>query len=129
MKTKRETLPPGEEKSTTDLPQSPPQTTTGAKKWCVGKTHDWTYRSGRLKIRVQRRSHTSSPANSPDEHGKGANGTVPATSTAARDNVPLEGMGEEEETEMGGAPPSDISGRLPDDTYYKCGPMLAYKTQ
>ena len=129
MKTKRETLPPGEEKSTTDLPKSTPQTKTGVKKWCVSKTHDWTYRSVRLKIRVPPRSHTSSPANSPGEQVKGSNGTAPVTSTAASDNVPLEGTGEEEETEMGGAPPSDSSGILPVGTCYKCGPMSACKPQ
>ena len=40
----------------------------------------------------------------------------PATPTAAHADVQPEGMGEEKETEMGGAHPPDSSGSLPAGT-------------
>ena len=47
MKIKRESLPPGEDKTPTALTQSLLQTKTVAKKRCVGTTYDRTYRSGK----------------------------------------------------------------------------------
>ena len=66
---------------------------------------------------------------SPEKQGKEANSTAPSMPVATSADAQLEGMGEEEEMETGDAPPLDSLGRLPTGTCYKCGPILACKTQ
>ena len=95
----------------------------------MGTAHDQTYQSGGQKIRVQPRSHTLSPVDSPDKQSEEANAMSSEPRTATRANTQLEVMGEEEETETGGIPPLDRSGILLAGAWCKCGPMSTYKTQ
>ena len=129
MKIKREELPLGEDKAPLALPQYRLQYKTGAKKLRVCTKNDQTYQSGGQKIRVQLRSHTSSPTDLPDEQGKEANDTDPTLSTTACPNARLEGMGEEEDIETVGTTPPDSSGILLAITCCKYGPTSDCKTQ
>ena len=79
--------PRGEDKASKVLPQSLLQPKTGAKKRHMCTTHDQTYRSGGQKIRVEKRSQTSSLSDFPEKQGKEADDTDPATSTATRNNA------------------------------------------
>ena len=78
------------------------------------------------KFKLLHRSHILWPQcillwNSPDMQGKDADGTEPATLTAARAKDRPEGKGEEEETETGGTPPPYSLGSLPVGDCCECG--------
>ena len=70
-----------------------------------------------------------SPVDYPDKQNEEANVISSEPHTATHADTPLEVMGEEEETETGGIPPLDRSGRLLAGAWCKCGPMSTYKTQ